>query len=71
MPFDSFAPYNEDDMQHVIDICRQRKDMFIRTVSYEGVITDPLETFQDLNSDMFPLDPEKAAAVINPKLKRY
>lgn len=71
MPFDSFAPYNEDDMQHVIDICRQRRDMHIKVVNYDVVIKHPLEAFHALNSYMFPLDPEKAAAVINPELKRY
>jgi len=71
MPFDCFAPYNEEDIDHVIQICRQRKDMRIITVKYEDVITDPLAVFQGLNCDWLPLDPKKAAAVIQPALKRY
>lgn len=70
-PFDHYAAYSEEDMEHVIGICRQRKDMHVTEIWFHELINDPLGTFQFLAGELeFDIDPERAAKTILPEWYR-
>ena len=67
-PFDSFRDYNQEDMDHVLGICQARSDMDLIPVFFRDVIKYPGVVFESLkNIYDIPIDPEKAAAVIDKK----
>ncbi len=70
LPFCTYRPYNQDDIDHVLGICDARADMKVMHLDYLDVIHEPLNTFNWLKTNGIPIDPEKAAAVVNPKLYR-
>ena len=40
-------------------------------LDYDNVLKNPQEAFRSLQADGWPIDPEKAASGVNPKLKHY
>jgi hypothetical protein len=70
LPFSCFRPYNQEDIDHVLGICSVRRDIDLTFIDYAEVIDDPLSVFTRLKSLGWPIDPEKCASVIDPKLYR-
>jgi len=70
LPFCVYRPYNKDDIEHVIGICEARSDMELIRVNYKSIINYPRESFEIIKDHGIPIDPEKAAAVVDPKLYR-
>ena len=68
--FDVFRPYRQDDIDHVLGIVRQRKDMNLIEVRFEDVIADPESAFLCL-SKRIPINAELAAKVVNPSYYRF
>jgi len=67
-PFDVFQPYNQDDIDHVVGICELRADIELIKVHFDDVIDNPIEVFESLH---IPIDVDKAAATVDPKLRRF
>lgn len=70
--FDTFRPYRQDDIDHVLGIMEARSDVRLLRVRYRDVIDDPLGTFIKLSKTplgrpLLPIDPEKAAEIVNPE----
>lgn len=70
-PFDSFRPYRQGNIDHVLGICEARNDIDLIRVNFRDVIENPLETFVNLKKQGIPIDPAKSAKVVNPKHYRY
>ena len=75
LPFSCFRPYSHDNITHVLDIMRERRDVELLSVQYQDVIDDPVKVFEylkytPLHRERLPLDVDKAAAVIDEKLHR-
>jgi hypothetical protein len=70
LPFNCYKPYNQTDIDHVLSICDARSDMHVIRVNFHDMISQPHHEFETLRLMGVPIDPEKAAAVINPKLWR-
>jgi len=70
LPFCTYRPYNQDDIDHVLGICETRSDMDVFHIDYADVIDNPLGIFEALVGCGIPIDPKKAAAIVNPKLYR-
>jgi hypothetical protein len=74
LPSDStfylFRPYNQDDIDHVLGICEARSDISLIKVNYSDVIKHPKHEFETLRLLGVPIDPAKAAAVIDPEYYR-
>ena len=58
-------------IEDAIGILKQRRDVDITEVWYRDVIEDPLKVFTFLKGRGWPIDPEKAAEVVNPELCRF
>lgn len=69
-PFDSFRPYRQEDIDHVLGICEARSDINLVHVDFRWTVRNPLETFRRL-STVIPIDPEKSASVVNESYYRY
>ena len=70
-PFDVFAPYDWEDIDQVIDICRARQDMRVHVIDYATVLTNPLRAFMLLQQDgMGELVPHFAAQAIDSNFNR-
>ena len=70
LPFSCFRPYNQEEIDHVLGICRARCDIDIAMVNYNDVINDPLEQFNKLKSLGWPIIPEVCASEIDQTLYR-
>lgn len=58
-------------IQEGVNHCQNRKDVIsVAVVDYEKTIKSPVEVFRSLRDQGWPLDVEKAAATIDPKLYR-
>jgi hypothetical protein len=68
--FNCFRPYRKEDIDHVVGICEARSDMHVIRVNYADVIERPHRAFETLRLNGIPIDPDKAAAAIDPKLYR-
>lgn len=67
-------PFSEPELwmgEDAVAILRQRRDVVVHEVQYAEAVTDPLGTFVRLRDEGWPLDPEKAAAVVDPALYRH
>lgn len=62
--FDVFAPYSQEDIEHVIGIMEMREDVELIRVSYNDLMADPHREFQRI-SEMIPLDVNEAASYID------
>ena len=69
--FDVFRPYQQDDIDHVLGILRQRKDIDLTRLKFRHVIEQPYEIFESLADMGWPIDPSKSASVVNPDLYRF
>ncbi len=58
-------------MNKAIENLANRKDVELTVLWYKDVIAHPEQTFSDLAASGWPIDPEKAAAVVNPELYRF
>ena len=58
-------------MANAIGILRQRRDVQLTVLQYRDVVDEPLKAFRLLESLGWPIDPVKAAAVVNPDLCRF
>ena len=71
-PFDSFRDYSQEDMDHVLGICKARTDMEAIEVHFRDVIGYPGIVFENLKKiHGIPIDVSKAVSVINRKHYRY
>jgi hypothetical protein len=73
--FDIHRSYNSDDIDHVLGIMDQRKDVELIEVDYADLISDPERVFTNikwtpLDRTRIDLDIKKAASVINPDYYR-
>jgi hypothetical protein len=68
--FDIYSPYNQDDIDHVLGIMDQRKDVELIEVDYADLIDNPEKIlnrikYTPLGRTRVDLDVKKAASVIN------
>lgn len=54
----------------IVEIAEEKK-MKYRVIAYRQLIAEPLEHFKLLADDGWPIDPEKAAAIVDPELYRF
>jgi hypothetical protein len=57
-------------MSHYISIAEKRPDMDILQVWYHDVLANPVEQFERIRDFGIPIDPDKSASIVNPKLYR-
>ena len=48
-----------------------RPDVSMITMAYDAIVDNPLESFQSMASEGWPIDPKKAAAIVNPRRRHY
>ena len=70
-PFDCFRPYRQVEIDHVLDVMEVRADVHLVHVQFKELVNDPLSVFEALRDHGIPVNPERAAAVINPEHYRY
>lgn len=70
LPFCVYRPYNQQDIDHVLGICDARSDMEVIHINYADVIDNPYMVFEGLRKRGIPIDVDKAAEIIDPKLYR-
>lgn len=58
-------------LERVLGILRQRRDMEVVEFWGPEVVTDPLRHFLELKERGWPVNPQKAAAVVDPELYRF
>ncbi len=58
-------------MEAAIGILRQRRDVEVWEIWYRDVVKDPLRVFKSLKDQGWPIDPLKAAAIVDPELCRF
>jgi len=62
----------DSQMERIIEQIKNRKDVVsIHTLWYRDVVDNPLRAFQCLETDGWPIDPQKAAGVVDPKYCRF
>lgn len=61
----------QEAMGYIIGIVQARTDMDITIFQYREVLADPLKHFQILKDSGFPIDVEKATAVVDPEQCRF
>jgi len=69
--FDVFRPYRQEDIDHVLGIVRCRTDIDLTRMKFSEVIARPEAMFESLSDMGWPIDPKKAASVVNPELYRF
>lgn len=67
--FDIFREYDQDDIDHVIGILEQRKDIKLIRVNYRDLVEHPKREFRRI-AEHLDLDIEKAASVIDERYYR-
>lgn len=55
----------------IADCLNQRADVDLIEVDYRSVVNDPMAAFQRMADHGWPIDPEKAASVVDARLCRY
>lgn len=58
-------------MEDTIGILNQRKDVALDVFWYRDVVDDPLTHFQLLQSKAWPINPQRSAEIVDPKLCRF
>ncbi len=56
---------------NAIGILQQRRDVQLAILQYRDVVEAPLKAFQGLRDTGWPIDPVKAAAIVDPALCRF
>lgn len=74
--FDVFRPYRQEDIDHVAEAMKQRRDVWWIDVNYNDVIENPYREFERISRDSLgrervPINVEQAAAVVNPEFRRF
>lgn len=54
-----------------LGILRVRSDVEVEEVWYRDVVENPIDVFSALKERGWPIDPEKAALIVNPELCRF
>lgn len=67
IPEKSFTDY----MEKVVAVLRNRRDTEVVVLNYREVVENPVKYFAELKEQGWPIDPEKSALVVNPKLHRF
>lgn len=67
--FDVYRDYDQDDINHVLGILEQRKDITLIRVDYGDLVNDPEAVFQRISKHL-DLDVVKAKSLINSKFYR-
>ena len=70
-PFDVYAEYKPEDVQHCLDIAKARKDIDVIEVQFSDLVENPAKTLNfirqtPLGRIRVPIDVDKAVAVIDP-----
>lgn len=68
--FDVYAPYNQEDIDHVKGILSHRIDVKLVCINYADLVNDPIKTlkkvkYTPLGHERIALDVERASKVIN------
>jgi hypothetical protein len=58
-------------MDAAIDYLKSRSDVQLNILEYRNVVQNPVSEFSYLRSEGWPIDPEKAASVVDPNLYRF
>ena len=67
--FDVYREYDQDDIDHVLGILNQRKDITLIRVNYGDLVSDPGSVFRQIGRHL-DLDVDKAKSLINSKFYR-
>ena len=67
LPFDCYRPYKQADIDHVLGIVEQRRDINLIRVNHKDLIERPIEVFQAIRGSGIDLDVDKCASVIDAK----
>jgi hypothetical protein len=75
LPFSCFRRYSHDDVEHVLGIMGERRDVELLRVNYQDVINNPEKVFSDLkytplDKERIPIDAKMSASVIDKNLYR-
>lgn len=62
---------SHETVERAHDILAMRRDVRLLMFWYRDVVSAPLDAFQRLRLSGWPIDPNKAAAVVDPALCRY
>lgn len=65
-----YRPYSQADVNHVLGICEARSDIDLIKVNFTDLIKHPKHEFETLRLRGVPIDPDKAASVIDPSYYR-
>ena len=63
LPFDVYAPYDADNIEHCLDIAKSRQDMRVLEVEFRDLVETPEAVFTRLE---LPIDIDKAVQAIDP-----
>jgi hypothetical protein len=55
-PFDLYAEYKPADVQHCLDIAKQRNDINVIEVNFKDLIDNPIQVFERLKKNGVPID---------------
>lgn len=66
-----FAEMVERETARIMGIMQQRRDCRVSEVWYRDAVERPRETFTKLAADGWPIDPVKAAAMVDPSKYRF
>ena len=58
-------------MVDAVEMLRNRRDTEVWTFKYREIVKDPRPAFERLHADGWPIDAEKAAAMVDPALCRF
>lgn len=61
----------EIEANHIAGVLRQRRDVAMLEVPYRDAVAAPVLWFERIAAAGWPIDPAKAAAVVDPSLCRY
>ena len=66
------GPQFQKRMDEIVAMIRNRKDVLsCHEFNYRNVVDDPLAHFEILQADGWEIDPQKAAAVVDPEYCRF
>jgi hypothetical protein len=74
-PFDVYRDYNQEDIDHVKGIMRERRDVRLLEVDFRELVEDPIAVFNKIKytpigRERLDLDVERAASFIKPEFYR-
>jgi hypothetical protein len=69
-PFDVYYKYIPEDVQHCLDIARQRRDINVIEVQFKDLIHNPIQTFERLRAKGVPINVDNAEKIVDPEWYR-